>query len=117
MVNKNAGFFTIRCSAKVNAADDWEYRIRGKGILRFAPDIFQTAPTVFTAPAKLESVQKRLEGILLENSPSHSDVPPGWCGENHLARGTQEAEKTHVAPLAAHRSYELEHGTAEGSLT
>ncbi len=33
---------------------------------------------------------------------------PGCCGGRHLARGAQEAEKTHAAPFATHLSYALE---------
>ncbi len=43
--------------------------------------------------------------------------PPGCSGGRHLARGAQEAEKTHVAPFATHLSCALEHGTAEDCLT
>ncbi len=55
--------------------------------------------------------------FLPQNAPAHSEVPPGCCGGRRLARGVQEAEKTHVAPFATHLSYALEHGTAEDSLT
>ncbi len=57
------------------------------------------------------------EFFLPQNAPGHSEVPPVAAEGRHLARGAQEAEKTHVAPLTAHLSYALEHGTAEDSLT
>ncbi len=44
---------------------------------------------------------------------AHSEAPPVAAKGDHLARGAQEAEKTHVAPFATHPSYALEHGTAE----
>ncbi len=49
--------------------------------------------------------------------PRTSEAPPVGCGGRHLARGAQEAEKTHVAPFATHLSYALENGTAEDSMT
>ncbi len=53
--------------------------------------------------------------FLPQNAPAHSEVPPVGCGGRHLARGAQEAEKTHVVPFATHLSYSLEHGTADMS--
>ncbi len=53
----------------------------------------------------------------LSYAPAHFEVVHGCSGGIHLAIGAQEAQKTHVAPFATHRSYALDHGTAEDSLT
>ncbi len=47
------------------------------------------------------------EVFLPQNAPGHSEVLPVAAEGRHLARGAQEAEKTHVAPSATHEKMEL----------